>query len=322
MIKRVAEHHYFAQAIALVVGAFTVAQSRANGELAHILGSGVQAAIISFGTGLLLLLFLVAVNKSIRSGFFKIFSAVHDGNLKSWQVLGGMVGAVFVTIQSISVPLVGVAIFTVLIVAGQTTSSLLVDKWGVSPSGIAAVTSRRVLAAGFAVVGVVIAVADRFGDAKFVIAPLIASFFIGCAVSFQHAINGHVGVASGNPVSAAVMNFITGMSLLVVIFGVQVFSGHASVQSLPSGPWWIYLGGSIGVAFIASATWAIRKLGALRFVMGSVAGQLLGSLLIDLFAPTDGTKVSANLVIGLAITLGAVLLANRKAHVIAPAEVV
>jgi transporter family-2 protein len=85
---------------------------------------------------------------------------------------------------------------------------------------------------------------------------------------------------------------------------------------------WIYLGGSIGVAFIASATWAIRKLGALRFVMGSVAGQLLGSLLIDLFAPTEGTKVSFNLVAGLAITLVAVLLANRKAHVIVPAEVV
>ncbi len=321
-MKKVTSHHYFAQAIAVVVGAFTVAQSRANGELAHLLGSGVQAALISFGTGLLLLLTFVLISKSIRTGFLKIFHAVREENLKLWQVLGGMVGAIFVTIQSISVPLIGVAIFTVLIVGGQTTSSLLVDKWGISPSGVAEVTSRRVFAAVFAVVGVILSVSDRFGDAQFAFAPLVASFLIGCAVSFQHAINGHVGVAAGNPVSAAVMNFISGMGLLVLIFAVQVFSGHASWQPLPNSPWWIYLGGSIGVAFIASATWAIRKLGALRFVMGSVAGQLLGSLLIDLFAPTDGTKVSLNLVIGLAVTLVAVLLANRKAHVIAPAEVV
>ncbi len=321
-MKRITSHHYFAQSIAVVVGAFTVAQSRANGELAHLLGSGVQAAIVSFSTGLLLLLVLTLISKNIRAGFFKIFSAVRNEELKLWQVLGGMVGAVFVTIQSISVPLVGVAIFTVLIVGGQTTSSLLVDKWGVSPSGVAPVTSRRVFAALFAVIGVVISVLDRFGDAQFVAAPLIASFLIGAAVSFQHAINGHVGVAAGNPVSAAVMNFITGTGLLIVIFAVQIFSGHTSLQTLPQSPWWIYLGGSIGVAFIASATWAIKKLGALRFVMGSVAGQLLGSLLIDLFAPTDGTKVSLNLVVGLAITLVAVLLANRKAHPIAPAEVV
>jgi len=321
-MKSLTSHHYFAQGIAIVVGAFTVAQSRANGELAQILGSGVQAALVSFGTGLLLLIFLTLISRSIRTGCFKIISAVREQKLKQWQVLGGMMGAIFVTIQSVSVPLVGVAIFTVLIVAGQTTSSLLVDKWGVSPSGVSAVTSRRVFAAMFAIVGVVIAVSDRFGDAQFVVAPLIASFLIGCVVSFQHAINGHVGVAAGNPVSAAVMNFITGMGLLIVIFAGQVFSGHATLQPLPSSPLWIYLGGSIGVAFIASATWAIRKLGALRFVMGSVAGQLLGSLLIDLFAPTEGTKVSFNLVAGLAITLVAVLLANRKAHVIVPAEVV
>lgn len=321
-MKTVTSHHFFAQFIAIVVGAFTVAQSRANGELAFLVGSGVQAALISFGTGLLLLIVIVLVSKNIRNGFFAIFVAVKEQKLKKWQVLGGMVGAVFVTIQSITVPLVGVAIFTVLIVGGQTLSSLLVDKWGISPSGVAPVTSLRVFAATIAVVGVVIAVSDRFADAQLSFAALVASFIIGLAVSFQHAMNGHIGVASGNAVSAAVMNFLTGICLLFLIFAVQVFSGNASWNPPPSGPWWIYLGGSIGVAFIASATWAIRKLGALRFVMGSVAGQLLGSLLIDLFAPTDGTKVSWNLVLGLVITLAAVLLANRKAHPIAPAEVV
>jgi transporter family-2 protein len=103
-MKRVVSHHYFAQLIAVVVGAFTVAQSRANGELAQILGSGVQAATISFGTGLLLLFLLMGIVPSIRIGFFKIFSSVRENKLKAWQVLGGMMGAIFVTIQSVSVP--------------------------------------------------------------------------------------------------------------------------------------------------------------------------------------------------------------------------
>ena len=52
--------------------------------------------------------------------------------------------------------------------------------------------------------------------------------------------------------------------------------------------WWLYLGGPIRVAFIALAAWAVRGVGVLVFGLLSIAGQLLGSVILDLAAPAEG----------------------------------
>ena len=53
---------------AFTVGALTALQSRVNGELASVTQSGLQAAIVSFGTGWILLTVILLASPSVRRG--------------------------------------------------------------------------------------------------------------------------------------------------------------------------------------------------------------------------------------------------------------
>jgi len=103
-------------------------QTLINGELAAVLGTGVRAgvaaAVVSFGSGLVVLTAAVAVLPGPRRGVGRLRTALTDGTLRPWQLLGGMVGALIVAAQGLSVGTLGVALFTVAVVAGQTSSGL------------------------------------------------------------------------------------------------------------------------------------------------------------------------------------------------------
>jgi transporter family-2 protein len=73
-------------------------------------------------------------------------------------------------------------------------------------------------------------------------------------------------------------------------------------MNFSTGPWWMFLGGSMGVVYIAFSAVAVQHLGVLDFTLFSVGGMLFGSLLIDIFAPTQGTVISWYLIAGILIT--------------------
>jgi transporter family-2 protein len=93
-----------------------------------------------------------------------------------------------------------------------------------------------------------------------------------------------------------------GTSFLVILLSLLAIFGSTEVVSLPAGPWWMYTGGVIGVVYIAFTSTIVQHLGVLTFTLFSVGGQLVGSLLIDLYSPTDGVHVSIYLVTGIAMT--------------------
>ena len=57
-------------------------------------------------------------------------------------------------------PSLGVAVFTVAVVAGQSSNSLIVDRMGLGPAGKQAITRSRVISAVLAVVAVTVAVVE------------------------------------------------------------------------------------------------------------------------------------------------------------------
>ena len=93
-----------------------------------------------------------------------------------------------------------------------------------------------------------------------------------------------------------------GTSFLLVFLLISLAFGKNELVPLPAGPWWIYTGGVIGVIYIAFTSTIVQHLGVLTFTLYSVGGQLVGSLLIDLYSPTQGVQVSAYLVTGIAMT--------------------
>jgi len=300
-------------AAAFVVGLLVALQARINGQLSTELQNGLQAAVVSFGSGLIMLTLLLVFMPRMRQGFPQLRQALRDGTIRRWQIFGGVLGGFFVAVQSATVPVLGVAVFTVSVVAGQSANSLFVDRVGLGPAGKQPITPARVLAAVLAVLAVGLAVFDRFATASDA-APLAVAFALlaGLLIAVQQAINARVGRAAHSAWTAAWMNFVFGTAALILGLGVAIGIGWTQLSALPGGSWVIYTGGFIGVLFIATAAWVVRVIGVLLFAVLTIAGQLLGALILDIVAPTPGSLVTWNLIAGVLLALLAGVIASRK----------
>jgi len=277
-------------------------QSRINGELSNQIGDSLEAALVSFGTGLIFVSLISLFRKDIRSGFTDIFKAVATKQLPMWRLSAGMLGASFVAIQTHVVPIAGVALFTVASLAGQTAISLWVDHIGLAGGIRTVITKQRVIAALLTVSAVIISAWDRFTMSNFSILAVTFSIFAGSWVGVQRALNAQINSFSKKSFATSQLNFITGFSFLTFLLILRSFFTDHSIINLTSGPWWIFLGGSIGVFYIAFSAVAVQYVGVLEFTLLSVGGMLIGSLLLDVFVPTQGTQISPYLITGICLT--------------------
>jgi transporter family-2 protein len=297
-------------AVALVVafgtGTLVAVQSRINGELGQRLGDGFLAAFISFGSGLVILALASLVWRPGRQGIGRVVVALRERSIPWWLVLGGVGGAVFVLGQGLTVGALGVALFTIAVVCGQTVSSLLIDHRGLARMPSTPATPRRVLGAALAVVAVAIAVSDRLRpDAPYLalIIPLVAGLLVG----WQQAVNGQVRQVAGSAFTATFGNFLVGTVVLGVALLVHVAVAGWTVELV--GDWWLYLGGLVGCLFIAAQAVIVRMTGVLLMGLALLAGQLVASVGLDLLLPVPGAGLHLVTVVGSALVLVAVVIA-------------
>ena len=288
--------------LAALSGAMIALQARANGELSHRLDNGLQAALVSFSSGLLIILLITPFSPHIKEGIRNLRGAIARKEIAQWKLLAGALGGSFVAIQTQIVPLIGVAIYSVASIAGQTAMSLVVDRIGLTGGGKKLISPRRVMAAVLTVLAVLVSVWDRIDANNLSMIAVTAGCIAGAVVGVQRALNGQINEHSHQSFTTSLLNFITGTTFLVILILVGVALGKNELSPLPAGPWWIYTGGVIGVIYIAFTSTIVQHLGVLTFTLFSVGGQLAGSLIIDLVSPTDGVSVSAYLVTGLAMT--------------------
>jgi transporter family-2 protein len=293
--------------LALLAGVALAVQSRINGELSVRLDDPIGAAVISFGSGLLVLAVLVPLLPVGRAGLRNLRTGLRQRQIQPWQCIGGVCGGFLVATQGLTVPTLGVAVFIVAVVAGQSSSSLLVDRAGAGPAGRQPVTTPRLFGSVLTVCAVLLAVGDQIGHPSalaLAVLPLIA----GVGIAWQQAVNGHVRVVSGSAMVAGLVNFAMGTAVLLLAFAVSVtlrgFPDH-----LPREPWWLYVGGPLGIVFIAVGAAVVRYTGVLLLGLGMIAGQVSGALLLDWIAPGDAGQPGWNTILGAALTLVAVAVA-------------
>ena len=300
---------WLAIVFALLCGAGVAVQSRINGELGQRLGDGFVAATISFGSGLLILIVALAVSPTGRRGLSRVGTALRTRALPWWYVLGGAAGAFLVLSQGLTAAVLGVALFTVAIVAGQTVSGLVLDRIGLGSGGRRPLTPARVTGASLALIAVTWAVSAQLTHSVplwMLLLPLLA----GLGIGWQQAVNGQVRVVASSALSATFINFVVGTTVLVVATVVHSsFAGWPS--SLPS-EWWLYLGGAIGCVFIAGSSLLVRITGVLILGLATVAGQLLTALALDLALPSSAHPIAWTTVAGTLLALVAVAVASIR----------
>lgn len=267
---------------AVAIGVMTAIQARINGVLGVRVDDGIVAGFLSFSVGLLALAVVISCLPSARRGVARLWNGIRQQTIPFWMLLGGACGALTVSTQGLTAGVLGVSLFTVGVVAGQTLHGLVLDRIGFGPAGVVAVTPGRVLGGVLALAAVGISLS---GDVL-ATAPLwmlMLPFAAGVGIAWQAATNGRLAQRADSPLAATLMSFIAGTVVLALASAASI-AFRGAPAALPVEPW-LYLGGFLGAAYILLGTFIVAQTGVLLMGLGSVLGQLTTSVVIDLLWP-------------------------------------
>ena len=219
--------------LAAISGVLIAFQSKANGELSRQLDngelsrqldSGAQAALISFSSGLIVVAIVTVFNPKIRLGLKRLKTAYVNREIPRWRLFAGMLGGSFVAVQSHVVPIIGVALFSVASIAGQTATSLIVDRIGLTGGGPKPISPRRITAALITVFAVLVSVLDKLESVNFSILSVLLALFGGAFVGIQRALNGQINEFTKQSYATSLLNFVMGTILLIFLIAFsQIF---------------------------------------------------------------------------------------------------
>lgn len=291
-------------------------QALVNGRLGSTLGDGHAAALISFGTGLILMLVVVFARKKTRLAFLALPGQLWRGDLPRWNFFAGLCGAVIVLSEGVTVGELGVAVFQTSLISGLVISGVLCDRLGIGVSVKQAITLQRGIGAALAI-GATILVVSPSWSAPHMIALAIMPFVGGLLAGWQPAGNSEIGRLSGSMFVSITWNFLIGFVALGIVYLIRMAATGAHFQ-LPE-TWWLYLGGPLGLLSIALMALLVRSLGLLLLGLASTAGQLIGSVVIELAFP-HGVTLHAVTFIGAFVALAAAAIAMIPSRTKIPSD--
>jgi transporter family-2 protein len=126
-------------------------QAPINSRLGKAVGS-VQAASFSFVVGTVVLVLIATV---VRGGLGDLG---HVGRAPWWALVGGLLGAVYVTVALVAVRTLGASGLTAVVIAGQLVISVVIDRFGLLGVARQSIGASRIVGLALLVAGVVLVV--------------------------------------------------------------------------------------------------------------------------------------------------------------------
>lgn len=135
----------------------------------------------------------------------------------------------------------------------------------------------------------------------------------GVGLAMQVGMNNGLRARMGHPFLAAFTSFLVGSVALAIYLAI-------TRPSLPDrsdfarAPMWIWMGGLVGAAYIASAAAFASKLGAAPWLSLIITGQIVASLVMDHYGLIGFPQraINPNRLIGAALILAGVILVVWK----------
>ncbi|GGJ97686.1 DMT family transporter [Pseudomonas matsuisoli] len=137
------------------------------------------------------------------------------------------------------------------------------------------------------------------------------TFVIGAVLPLQTGINGQLARQVGGAIPGAMISFIVGTVVLIVL--TFVLRQMPSATAIKSAETWQFSGGLLGAFFLATAAMAGPRIGALLFIALVLAGQLTMAVLLDHFgwAGFRESPISAGKIAGLLLIIAGVWFIQR-----------
>ena len=136
----------------------------------------------------------------------------------------------------------------------------------------------------------------------FVAYALLAGIFVG----LSRQVNGRLSLST-SAMESSFWNHIVGLAFMTVA---ALFIGGLFAGTPQDTPWWAYLGGPVGVLFIATGSWLIARIGAAQTALLIIAGQMISGVVLDIILGNAGNSIARTL--GIALIIGGMWVGQRK----------
>ena len=132
----------------------------------------------------------------------------------------------------------------------------------------------------------------------------------GCLLGMQPSVNGHLGQNVQHPLQAALISFICGTGILLVI---SIATGNFPPRLTSPAtalPWWIWTGGLIGVVMVTTSLIFVPRVGSLPWFAAVMTGQTVIAILLDHYGLLGNPRaqVTPLRVLGAALLIAGVLV--------------
>lgn len=131
------------------------------------------------------------------------------------------------------------------------------------------------------------------------------AFLAGVLVSLSRQINGRLALST-SALHSSWWNHVVGFAALSIV---ALIWGGLWTPEVRDVPGWAYLGGTVGVVFIAASSWLIARIGAAQTALLIIAGQMVSGVALDLWLGAPGNPVAR--IVGVTLILGGMLLSQR-----------
>lgn len=126
----------------------------------------------------------------------------------------------------------------------------------------------------------------------------------GVLVSLSRQINGRLALST-SAMESSFWNHIVGLVFVTVV---ALLVGGLFAGEPMQAPWWAYLGGIVGVVFIAAGSWLIARIGAAQTALLIIAGQMVFGVLLDVAMGAPGNMAAR--ITGVALILAGMWVAR------------
>ena len=134
----------------------------------------------------------------------------------------------------------------------------------------------------------------------------------GAAITLQSAVNSQLKTAMPHVLWAVLISYVGG-SLVAGTLLLLIQAPPLGLPALARVPWYGWTGGLLGVGYVLTITWSLKRVGAANLFALVVAGQLVTALLLDQagWLGLERSTWSLSKLVGVALLVGGAYLINR-----------
>eukprot|EP00924_Labyrinthula_sp_SR-Ha-C_P006611 augustus_masked-scaffold_38-processed-gene-2.16-mRNA-1 protein AED:1.00 eAED:1.00 QI:0/-1/0/0/-1/1/1/0/364 len=318
---------------AFIVGMLLPIQATINSQLLGPLNNAMAPGLVSFTTGFLFLsiFFLLRPRNAENEGYIvldhplNVINRANAAELKSVPkylfIVPGFLAAGYGALAPFLGDAIGFSIVFVALVAGQLVSALISDAIGFQGLPVIKATKYRFFTVGLVIIGAFLTVVEGFSKSfdqfnistESVILYCLLALTSGFGVAFQPAMNTKFTrilktyphrISWYNGLSAAVC------TIPFILISEAISGDQVDFIGLQGLPFWKFLGGPIGAMVVYATIILAPIIGMSAMVTVGIAGQLIGSLIVDSFGlfGASAVDVSQVKVLGIVIVYVAVVL--------------